>query len=170
MGYPRSRDPDGFGSREPGGRDAVPVRPDEEARFRAGPGLLLGLAVFVAVVLVMGFGFLVGGDPGSGIVLLVFGGLAFAQLAGLALVPLVRMRGFTLAVWSGTLGRPPSLVDVRRVEWRPDARYVGRWIRATDVRGRTVRLPVWLMNRRHARRLFDHFDRLAEEHVLDADR
>jgi hypothetical protein len=170
VSYPRSLPPRGYGPREPDGRGAAPADPGEVVRLRSGIALVAPGALLALWALPIGFWGLWNGAVPGPLVYLGIGGYAAFQSLALAVTPLVRVRGWTLDVWPGVLGAHRHLVDATRVEWRRGARYVGRWIRATDVRGRTVRIPVWMMRRRDARWLFDRLDAFSAEAVLDADR
>ena len=55
--------------------------------------------------------------------------------------------------------RAPIRVTPREVVWRPDSRYVGRYLFAHPAGRSPVRFPLWMIRRGGARRLFAYLDR-----------
>ena len=55
--------------------------------------------------------------------------------------------------------RAPIRVTAQEVVWRPDSRYVGRYLFARPTGRSPVRFPLWMIRRAGARRLFAYLDR-----------
>jgi hypothetical protein len=159
--YPPSRDdPPGFGRRD--SRGSFPLRPGDVARLHAKPSLAIGLLFFglfwswvvIAAVVrdprdVDPFGFVVA--LAAAVSLLLAGGWTLV-------VPLVVLRDAHLRLRWASPWPVQHEIDAVDVDWRVGRQRIGPRLRATNVNGRAVRIPVWALRRPDAERLFDWLD------------
>jgi hypothetical protein len=162
----------GFGPRDPRDADRPPLW-WSQGGVRARPGFL-GAALFVGfsgwlpILAAVATGHAAAiprmlWRPSVALGTLV-GSWALVAGAWFAAVPLVRWGAGRIEIrrrpW-----RPAERFTPTEIEWHRGARYVGRYLVADTEDGRRIQLPLWMLSRRGARRLFaflDHHGRAPE--------
>jgi len=162
VSYPHFRDePMGFGRRD--AKRSRRLRPGDAVRLRARPAyptvvLLLGIVWAALFVRAAVDGSLATVSPFDLLWSAAMMGSLLVAGAWTLFVPVVVLRDSRLRVRWAVPWPVVHDVDAADVDWRVGRQRIGPRLRAVDVHGRVVRIPVWILRRSDAERLFDWLD------------